>query len=216
MLDTYFPGHRWSVAAIDRHVDAQRVHDRPPAGGRGHWPSERQRHRRALPHRAVGAPLPLLAWCEPESAPPADAGAPLGTCVPSNSLRWLDSRQWGVQPCTGRMSSGCTDVGSCTPMRIIATAGPMSMRSLPTCGRNRMSRNRITRPPCDGNQAPSPGARRTQVGSWWMHHGPSLAPCHLLASGRTHALPVALPLRSTDAGRSPTSHTQKRWQVPHT
>ncbi len=48
----------------------------------GEWPSERQRHRRALPHRAVGAPLPLLAWCEPESAPPADAGAPSSACVP--------------------------------------------------------------------------------------------------------------------------------------
>jgi hypothetical protein len=28
MLDAYFPGHRWSVAAIERHVDAERAFQR--------------------------------------------------------------------------------------------------------------------------------------------------------------------------------------------
>ncbi len=48
----------------------------------GEWPSERKRHRRERPHRAILASTSLLAWCEPAPAPPADAGAPLGTCVP--------------------------------------------------------------------------------------------------------------------------------------
>jgi DNA-binding Lrp family transcriptional regulator len=49
----------------------------------GDWPPERPRRRsRDIPHVAVFAPAPLLAYAEPEPADAADAIAPSGACVP--------------------------------------------------------------------------------------------------------------------------------------